>query len=314
MMIKHGVWIAALAPVAAWAQLSLSGPVLGHVFDEKAQAVRLLEGVPGASRPGRLLDAGAALKAAYISSARSYALGLTAEDQTPVLLVFDKGPAQRFEDWKAGATGAVLSPTGSAAVLLYAEARRALVVSGLPDAPKLEREIELAGDLAALAVSDDAGRVLAAERDGRVTAFDAGDPVPLGGLEKITGLAFLSRSREAVAVSETLGEVYYLREDGHLILASAQEELGAPLAVVGSADRKRAYVALASGSIATFDLAGGPPSLTSCYCKPAALDPLASSGVFRLTAFSDMPMLLFDASGEEAKILFVPPVVEENEQ
>ncbi|MDX2150169.1 MAG: hypothetical protein SFV54_05505 [Bryobacteraceae bacterium] len=307
--MKHRLLILALAPVAAFAQLSLSGPVLGYVFDEKAQAVRVLDGVPGASRPGRLLAAG--LKSAAIASSRGFALALTADDQTPVLVTLETAEVRRFDEWKSGAAGLVLSPSASSAILLYAG--KGVVVSGLPAEPKVEREIDLPAETAALAISDDAGRVLVAERDASLVAYEGGDPQPVGGLEKISALAFLRGSREAVAASVALQEIYYLREDGHLILSAAADGLGETVAVAASPDRKRAFAALASGSIAAFELAGGTPVLTSCYCKPVALDPMSASGVFRLTPFTDLPMMLFDASGSEAQVLFVPPAIEEEQ-
>src|SRR6266853_292306 len=53
---------------------TITEPVLGAVFDGQTKTIRVLKGIPAASRVGNSMDTGSPLRAVAISSERAYAL------------------------------------------------------------------------------------------------------------------------------------------------------------------------------------------------------------------------------------------------
>jgi hypothetical protein len=93
-------------------------------------------------------------------------------------------------------------------------------------------------------------------------------------------------------------------------VAGPKEGIASPVAVAISNDGKRAFVANGkSGTIAILDLqAKTQVGELTCQCTPTGLDRLAGVDVFRLTEPSNRPMWVLEAAAHQSRIVFVPPV------
>lgn len=303
----------------AWGQIR--GPQLGYVFDKGEGILRPILGVPGAARLGDPLNLGVNLALAEISPKQDYALGVTTEEGGRLVLIAFGEAAQPsslipLEAAVAGASRIAFSRQGRAAALLFPENQILKILSGLPEAPVLTREIDLrlAGLPEALALDDEGKLALLAvpENQGsRVLAYSQETGLQsLGIFGKVSALKLSADLRALVADRETQ-QVILIRDllgsAQRLSLASREDGIHDPVAVEFSREETRVFVANAgSGSIASLSLDGGPATLTFCDCAPAALEKLDGDGVFRLTELSAKPLLIFEAGATENRVLFVP--------
>jgi hypothetical protein len=159
--MKRYLWILALAIVAVAQEgvVELATPTLGYIFDEKARALRPIEGVPGAAAIGGRMHLGAELDYAAVSPSRSYAFGYESGEESLLLLRLD------------GITGASNVSTlprarawfsASGEVAAFDLGDRVETWGGLPNQPRRIGEMATGSlSIERLAVSDDGGMVAA---------------------------------------------------------------------------------------------------------------------------------------------------------
>ena len=310
--------VLASALVCAAQPGSVGAPGLGFAYDSRSGAIRPIRGIPGAALLGDALpgDASAALTGAAISPRQDLALATAAGAPLRVIRL-DGGGAMPIPGALAAPAHIAFSPSGHAALLTGSAIQ---IVTGLADSPAV-RSLDspaLAATPVAAALSDDAQAVLLA------SGTDPGDPVwflgsdgsalqlPLPG--SIAAAAFRRDSRDAVAVARS-GDVYLVRNAGPNAeirqVYAGDDQTAGPTAIQFSADGTHAFTANSRGWITAIDLAAGSAAAVSCHCTPGTLEPLGGvtggSALFRLTEISGSPMLLFDASGSEPRVWFVPP-------
>jgi len=303
-----------------WSQIR--GPQLGFVFDKEEGVLRPILGIPGASRLGDALDLGLGLALAEVSPKQDYALGVTHGEDGKVVLISLResdhpGSALTLESAGTGASRITLSNEGKSAALLFPEKHSLKILSGLPDSPVLAEEVDLrlTGLPEAVALDDDGKIVLLAvpENQGSrlsVYAHETGLQ-SLGIFGRISALK-LSADRRALIADRENHEVSLIHEvlggAQRVVLAAKQDGIHDPVAVAFSNQENRVFVANAgSGTIASLSLDGGLSAVTSCDCIPKTLERLEGDGVFRLTELSEKPLLMFEASATENRVLFVPP-------
>src|SRR6185503_17082411 len=98
-------------------------PALGYVFDEEAQALRAVRGLPGAALVEDPLDTGFPIRSAAISAGRNFAL-VTAGDSSVRLVRFqNNGAAAAFLDDSMPSPDRLLLSSGGSAALLYRAGR-----------------------------------------------------------------------------------------------------------------------------------------------------------------------------------------------
>src|SRR5262249_48573372 len=151
-------------------QMSLSGPMLGLVFDESKQGLRPIFGIPGASRLGNIWVMGREIQRAWISPLQDYALAESKSDGTIVLVSFGKGSilVRPIQGVPAGVNNIGLSPKGGIAAIYHPRAGGLQFITGLPNPPVVSSLLHfpaLPPSATAMAVSDDARAVLLATRD-----------------------------------------------------------------------------------------------------------------------------------------------------
>lgn len=314
--ISRIVLISTLASAPMLYAEEILGPVLGLVHDPGVQALRAVKGVPGASLLGTALNLGAEIHRA--ASAPDFTLAVAGERKNAFVLGA-AGELRALEGIREGASRIVLSPSGSAAALVFPEIHLIEVISGLPHDGRLRRDIWLPEgfDLEALAVADDAGAVLLSSREGEggavwvVPIDDAMRRIP--SLGRATAIAFLPGAHDAILADAGSNTLLIVRDvlgaASVSFIAGEKEGIDNPAAVAASKASDRVYVANAgSGLIAAYALDGRTLSFTLCNCTPVALDRMNGIELFRLTGLSaDAPLLLYDAAPEEPRVLVVPP-------
>jgi len=318
LLVAGSSLLAGLLAGNGWSQIR--GPQLGYVFDESQGILRPILGVPGASRLGDPLNLGLSLTLAAISPKQDYALGVTQGDGMLVLVIFGEGdqprPVQNIGSVGPGASHISLSSEGKSAAVLFPESKSLRILSGLPDSPLLTGEIDLrlAGFPEALALDNEGKLVLLSvpETQGsRISMYSRETGLQsLGIFGKVSALK-LSGDRNVLVADRGSHEVSLIQDvlggAQRIRLAAREDGIDDPVAVAFSIEERRVFVANAgSRSIASLSVDGGPTALTFCDCTPTTLERLDSDGVFRLTELSEKPLLMFEASATENRVLFVP--------
>ncbi len=291
-------------------------PTLGFAF--YSGALWPILGVPGASLLGNSLYTGLDLADAVVSPDQNYAFLLTGElHQLKLLHLVASGAAASPIDGAMAAPDVIaLSPRGDAAALYRASDRLLQVLTGLPDSPRILREIPsaaLGGILTSMAVADDGEAVLVAVADQALLIPSDGIPRPLPVDGPVSAMAFRPRTHDAIAANRlnNLSLILRATEDAEIqLLASPEDGILDPLAVAFSLDGSRAFVANSGGNLIQFDFSGGPPQSLSCQCRIAGLHRLIGNSVFLLTDLSDGPILVFDGDAPQPRIVVVPAVSE----
>jgi hypothetical protein len=287
---------------------TITEPVLGLVVDAKAQTIRVLMGIPAASQVGGSMDTGTPLAAVSISSERAYALAV--EQGTGAAVLVSQSGRNALTGVRAGALQTAVSPRGTAAALYFGDSGKALVLTGLPDAPQVLREVTLDGPPLVLAVSDDGASlaaVVANPTGSDATVFSyaaAGAGQALLGDRRFSSLEFVPGSATLLMATETA--VYlYQGSQGLQLLADQRDGIADLVGAAASSDGARVFIAMRSGLVAVRDLAAGTQKLLSCSCEPAGIWRLRGNAVFRLNELSAGPVWLVDGGTADPRILFV---------
>jgi hypothetical protein len=207
----------------------------------------------------------------------------------------------------------VFSPSGSAAILYRQDSSRIQILTGLPDTPVI-RDLSTAGlnSPAALAITDDGTLALVAGQDSDPswTVGPDGNFTPLALPGSTTAVAFRRGSHDLLSATST-GDLYLARDIDTLPafgrIFAGGDTPSVPVAVQFSLDGATSYAIGANGTVIAVEPATGSSRTISCGCKPAALEPLRPGTMFRLTAVSSRPLMLFDASAGDLHVWFVPP-------
>lgn len=298
------------------AQPGIAIPRLGFVFDASLGAIRPIRGIAGAAILGSPVNSGSALESAAISPGQNFALAISSDDHGVRIIRFqDAGPRPvrsasvlSLPSGMSSPDRMVFSPSGSAAVLYRQDSSRIQILTGLPDTPVV-RDLSVAGlnSPAALAITDDGNLALVAGQDSDPswTVGPDGNLVPLALPGSTMAVAFRHGSHDFLSVTRA-GDLYLARNVDTVpaflrIYAMASE----PVAVQFSLDGAIAYAIGANGTVIAVELATGSSQTISCGCRPTALEPLGPGTMFRLTAISSLPLMLFDA--RDLHVWFVPP-------
>lgn len=291
------------------AQDPIRGPMLGWVWDARQGTIRGILGIAGSSVLGKGIELEEPVKFAAISGGQEYALALLGDARQ--LSQIDLRPAvplKRAIDAPPGAERIVLSPKGNAAVLVYKEPAKLVVLGGLSASASVLREIDLTneGMPAALAISDDAAVVIAAypEAEKTIVFFESGDRTPLDKTGVVTALAFLENSRDALIGAP----------DGVFRAPNAGAE---PLQLLADTASASAIAALDSlrilivensnQSVIEMNLSSLTRRDAQCPCAPTNLTRMAGSSIFRLNEISSGPLWLVEISDNGLRTIFVPP-------
>jgi hypothetical protein len=287
-------------------------PSLGFVYDGNLNAIRPILGVPGAATVGAPLDIGFAVAHAAAAAQLRFVLATSVDDgRVRLARIQQSAPMVRLIDGAlVSPDRMVLSPSGRAALLYSQNTARLQIITGLPDAPAVTEELAAdgLGSAADLAVSDDGAVVLFVADSNSVWLFNSNSgwmQISIPGV--IAAVCFRPDGSDGLAISRS-GELYTIQAGGATSYYGqiAVDQTSNPVAIRLSRDGRRAHVAYAEGWIAEFDSASGLLKTISCDCRPTALDPVNSAAVFRVNDLSTGPVMLFDGSGANLRMWFVP--------
>lgn len=290
---------------------SVMGPVLGVVFDASTSAVRPIAGIPASAMLGEPFDAGSALKQALPGAEQGYAVGIDA-DSGAAMLISASGRIE-LSGVRAGATRIAVSPRGRAAAFYFADSRTVQVVASLATTPRVLREFTIEGAVSLVAVSDDGEAVLAAvdqdEASAVVLAENGKDFRLMQRASRVRALDFIPDSHKALFAETAANAVQFVGANDVTLIADERDGIADAVAVAASNDGSTVFIAMRSGQVAARKLDGGEQTIVPCSCQPTTLARLRGSAVFRLNGVGDGPVWILDASGEQARILFVAAAV-----
>jgi len=310
------VVFAFLAVCTGWAAgqtSALRGPWLGMLSDPESGSLRPLRGFPGAATLGPALSLPAQLDLVRASQRAGFALGIDRKDGSVVEVT--ASVARKLTAVAPAPDEIAFSPAGTRAALFYSGQGEVHVFSGFPSTPMRTATLNFAtlpGPLAALAVSDD-GLVLAACSTGAGSSVIYGaeklKPVAAAVFtaRRVSALAFLGASRDALVADAAADVVYRLRNTSGVAVAAAADGVSQPVALASSADGSRAVVANSGAApLLVLDFESGRHSTFACPCRTVAAEPLAGNAVFRLTAPGASQLWLLDAERPDPRLFFVP--------
>ena len=276
----------------------MSSPVLGYVFDNSAQAIRSISGVPGAA------SLGAAVALPALTSASVHSSGADA-------IVVTKEGKIAYASWAPEARLQVLDTAlGSLTSVAFAAGRFAISNGSLIEVwstePALVSRYRSDAAIGTLAISRE-GTVVAGTASGLMRFSDRGSETVAPGADW-SAVAFAGSNIvaadatyhefvliDSVGATNTAGQ-YVDSEGGRSTIAALP---GRVRAIVASGNGESFLAALADGLLA-ISSAGATP--VACGCEPQGLDPLQGS----LTAFVRGTQFLLDASGVEPQLTRLP--------
>ena len=304
--------------------LRFAPPLMGYVFDRSLGRIRTVVGIPGAARvtdpvkldfklEHALLGAGGALAIASISGGVALTVVGALDSQPTAVLVENSMP-----DFDLGA----FNGPGSAAILYGTGCKCIQVIGGLPDSPRVSRNIDstsLPGAVLALAVSDDqsiAAVAVASSEDGsspsRILLFDLnGDSTPPPIITSASSLAFTPNGKDLVVTDAPGGSVSLALNAGGVVnVASASVSAGGdaisnPGAIAFTNDGLL-LIADRAGLVHVIDLQTKERRSAGCSCRPDSMERMKDKSTYRLTGIEAGAVWILDTSGASPRTLFVP--------
>lgn len=284
--------------------VDVAAPTLGYAYDPDAQALRAIEGVPGAASLGAPIVLDARLAAVTVAPSRRFALARSAEGQQMLLIRLDGATGQALRtDWRSGEIS--FSPSGSAAAIAAGE--EVEVWGGLPDLPVRLRAVRSPGEVARLAVSDDGTAVAAVVGDELWRLTPEGAQLLEAGVRDI---AFAANSHQLVAAlaDRVVSYAKVSQDEAAVTVVDGVEGLQR---VALSADGRLLVGLDAEHGITVADLA---TSARSRIAGPESADSLLRAqgdAVFQLASNASGELWLLDAGGASPRIV---PVQKRSDQ
>ena len=276
---------------------AVTGPVLGYALH--AGSVRALYGIPGAVSWGPEIIPG--LETAAVSLKHDAAIACAGGQV--FVLHFDR-PEEKAHLFDASCTRIVFSDRGGAAVIHDEPADRLVVVTGFPTAPQIAREIERAGALSAIAVSNDGSKIVVAGEDGAFQVSADGARLALPGVATASSAAisgrtaWISARHEAVVLEIDLaGDAASIRKSA-TVPPLAGMVVSRDAAILAGIDRETRKPLL-------WHIAREEAIPMEGSCEGESIQTLDGNAVFRLVG-RDGGSCIVDADREPPRIFLLP--------
>ena len=310
LQIARCSFLIALPCLLAAADASLGGPIAGYVADPARPELRAILGVPGSygfSDPIGLPDA---VTRVHMAPGQDFAI-MERRGTVPVAVSLSGAAVDHAtvlpDQSLSSFTWVAFSHRGTAAVLFSAAANRLQVVTGLPDAPQLARDVDAASlpePPRMAAVNDDGSLVLAASSRLVYRLSNSADVVLSA--EEIAGLAVLPNGTDAVAAVPSTGSLHLLRNGSTHVVASGLSGIGR---IYPASDGNSIYVTQAgAAAIASVNITTGEVRSFDSGVAAVSLIPLRNRDTFLISARSRQPGWVFYRDGESARSVFIPAV------
>jgi hypothetical protein len=304
-------WITMAALGVAWAAPDgdFAIPVIGHVFDAGTRAVRPMTGTPGAATVGAGLVVGEFERAlvppdgSIVLASSSEGLRLLRASTSGVEAIGIENASEPFDK-------GVLSPSGTSALLYSAACNCIRVISDLRGTPKLSRTISLpeAAEVRALAMSDTSSVLAVAAEKLLLYTGDSGTVTSEVGLVP-DAISFDAAGERLLVVDKTARTIHMVTSLGEspvvAQLLTERDGLSSPSAAA-FADNAFILVADADAGILLWNEADRTVRSVECACKPSAMEPTATRGLYRLSGLHHGAVWILDSSAETPRTFFVP--------
>ncbi len=301
-MMKRAVLTLATAS-ALMAQNSVEGPTVGWVYDAGNAALRSVLGIPGSSTLGRNLELGFGLSQATVSPDGRIAIATDGEGRMMLVDLRAGGTPTPLGESITAADDVVFSAKGTAALLVYRSAGKAIVLSSISDGAAATREVAFPSGMPDLfAVSDDAELILASSTESLMAVDNAGNRWNMNFNGAARDVRFAGQSHDAL-VTNAQG-VWLIRDAA----ANAEKSLlweGDATQALLAADRKSALILTAGRTLVAVNLESSASPVIECSCEPQLLARMSDS-VIRVTTLSGGPLWLVDWNNQEPRTVFVP--------
>jgi hypothetical protein len=298
----------AAASLACAQASGIGGPVTGYVMDGRGQALRPIEGIPGAARLGGPVSLPFAINMAVVATQQDYAIVTEAGGEGRPMLargLRSGAPQVRAIDGAIAASGMVLSRSGAVAAFYSNATKQLQFVTGLPEAPQAQDAIDISaleGDVQALALDAAGENALLAAADGGIYRAAGKGARGVNWIARTAGaasIAFLPNGDDAVVGSRATGDVLLLHGlSGSLSIRTvggANNGITSARAVHAISDREVAVVDGAAGGLAAIDLDSGSTewiALAGAAERFEALD----GNLLLLNGVGPRPLLLLDTT------------------
>lgn len=295
--MKFAVLLSISAALSLAAESTVSGPSLGYVLDNEANAVRRIAGVAGSST----MDAPLALqgfRALAVASIAGYAVG-AAEDGTVSFVRLRTLDHFTVDGVGGSPDSAVTSASGSALLLFWKDGNRIQVLNGLPDAPSVSFEGTLPGAPAISAVNDTGSQALivihAGDGDTLYTAA-SGNLTALQKTDRITAADFARRGSDAFF---TDASALYRVHAGNI------DRIADAASVLALAADSGTVLLARQKSITAVSLTDFSATDVPCGCPVSTVRALTAT-VFRVSDAMNAPLWILDVSGSDPAFYFIP--------
>jgi len=296
---------------------TLSGPVLGYVFNAPEGKLRPLRGVLGSATIGDPLPFDFVITQAWTldkshvvvsTSATSELLALSLETSPLSVIAISRAPSDPSQ--------ASASVHGKAAAFYYAASQRIEIVTGLPGSPSVSQSIDLSflrgQPLTHVAVSDDGTLVVysiaEADRESLYVWTPSASSRFVFSVVSVGGLA-IAANGAAIVTDRGANEVFAIPDArnaavSHFLLGE-RDGVSRPAGVAISTNNEIYIANTGSANLVTLDSSGRLLRTQDCNCDISGLNLLRDS-VFRLTDGLERAVYLLEASPSGDRILFIP--------
>lgn len=300
-----------LCGLATSLMAQIRGPMLGFVWDARLESIRPVLGIAGSSVLGASIALDFPVKRAVISPNQDFALAAGGDERRIRLVdLRPAAPVARAVDGLPDNADRIhLSPRGNAAAVVYTEAKKVIVLTGLPDQTTVQREIDLSVEEIppVLALSDGGGLLLAGYPETKTVLVidDNGNRTKYAEDLLVRAASFLEGRPDAILALEQ--GVRLVRDLNGSRTEQMIYEAGPVVAVASLSEGRRALlVDDPAAKIVEVDLNGGASRSVDCPCIPTVVSRM-TTGIFRLNEVSRSPLWLLEVQESGIRTLFVPP-------
>jgi hypothetical protein len=255
----------------------MSGPLLGHVFDRNARAIRAVSGVPGAAGVEAAVALDQSFSVAFVHPTLPVAIG-TGKSGGVYTAAWSEAD-QRIQvrvATKYGAPSEVVFAAAIDCALLISEAGVELW-GGLANTPTLVYAVPadlMAGSPRIAALSDDGAVAAVALESGDIIELSADSVRRIG---QGVSATYIRQTTELLVIDKD-GAVTRIRDDARSVIVG-QAPSGSYLAGVSGSGRVLAWNP-ASGIFTLTDIDTGATSNVECDCRPVRVRALRSDGIW----------------------------------
>lgn len=302
------------------AQTALTGPALGFIFDPHGQALRPIQGIPGAALFGDPVGFSSPVASAAVSL--HHTVAIVDNGSWQVMLVNSSGVTTvGLPDGLPDNAQVVLSETGDAAAFYDTGNAALTVVTGILTSNFVISPVSLdslPGAVTHFAPADDGSVLLTASVAGSgeslVWLGHDGSVNQLANLQKTASLLVWNHGASALVVDHDANQIWKLQNPGGTaalaLAASSGDGVAGPTGAALSADGRLLWIANTDAhSVLGVDLTSRATQSIACSVDPAAMLPLADGQTYRLNDLDNGPVWVLDtAPGSGPRVVFIPAI------